>query len=136
MLDSYKEFKNSSNQLNGIKLRVEAIDEKYLKDKIMNKIKWNLELIKENAELNHENSKNEEHNKNIIIINDNIESKIEDIKLQNNQINEKSYIYIVTFNTANYNFENTQNELVLLNELLFPKEIIIHLKELIHFQKK
>lgn len=123
MLDSYKEFKNSSNQLNGIKLRVEAIDEKYLKDKIMNKIKWNLELIKENAELNHENSKNEEHNKNIIIINDNIESKIEDIKLQNNQINEKSYIYIVTFNTANYNFENTQNELVLLNELLFPKEI-------------
>ena len=119
MLDSYKEFKNSSNQLNGIKLRVEAIDEKYLKDKIMNKIKWNLELIKENAELNHENSKNEEHNKNIIIINDNIESKIEDIKLQNNQINEKSYIYIVTFNTANYNFENTQNELVLLNELLF-----------------
>ena len=59
----------------------------------------------------------------IWLIYDNIESKIGDIKLQNNQTNEKSYIYIVTFNTANYNFENTQNELVLLNELLFPKEI-------------
>ena len=47
----------------------------------------------------------------------------ENIQLNNNEKIERFYIYIVTFNTASYNFLNTKEELRLLNNLLFPKEV-------------
>ena len=131
--DNIKIIEKELNQILGEKNKVIIINRKKEIAKIINnnknifsEIKYNYEYKGDNCILEFQEKQLliiSDDNKNIIIINDNIESKIEDIKLQNNQINEKSYIYIVTFNTANYNFENTQNELVLLNELLFPKEI-------------
>ena len=55
------------------------------------------------------------------IINDNLDSKKIDSKTNIDENNLDFYLYIVTFNTANYNFDNSKEELKNLNELLFPK---------------
>ena len=136
MLNSYKEFKQTSNSLNASKVKVEAINEKNLSEKKINKSsqenKKNLELKekqneKENSNniiINEENKKDENQKENNeMIINNNSDS--ENIKLLQNidEKNKNKYLYIVTYNTANYTFENTEDENTFLGELLFPKKI-------------
>ena len=137
MLDSFNHFikERKSNLLNAKKLRVEAINEEYLKEKIINKqqieLKRSLEL-KENKGgkdiniVNNEKIKKEENesdNTNNNFINDHINKENIDLKSKINENNSKFYLYIVTFNAGSYNFDNTKNELDILNELLFPKEM-------------
>ena len=119
MLKSFQNFTTTknSNMSNAMKLRVEAINEDYLKNKIINKQKMKL---KRNLELNEKKAEKDINN-----INNNNE-----INIQNNDIincdseNKRNfYLYIVTYNTANYNFENSKEELKILNELLFPKDL-------------
>jgi len=121
MLKSFQNFTTTknSNMSNAMKLRVEAINEDYLKNKIINKqkmkLKRNLELNEKKAEkdINNINNNNEINIQNNDIIKDNCDSE-----------NKRNfYLYIVTYNTANYNFENSKEELKILNELLFPKEM-------------
>ena len=138
MLNSLKKFSKlkDSKLLKGMKFKIEAVNEEYLNMK-----RINIEKLKKNKqlELKEKNSKKEEST----IINNNI--KINEIKEEekiknaiNDKINsenisssqklieekEKFNIYIVTFNTSNYDFLNTKEELTLLNDILFPKETI------------
>ena len=131
MLKSFKNFTitKNSNMANAMKLRVEAINEEYLKNKIINKqkmeLKRNLELkvLKEKSDKKENNIINNNDNsiQNNNIINDNLDSKKIDSKTNIDENNLDFYLYIVTFNTANYNFDNSKEELKNLNELLFPK---------------
>lgn len=127
MLKSFKNFTitKNSNMANAMKLRVEAINEDYLKNKIINKqkmeLKRNLELKEKNAE--NENNNNDNNIQNNNMINDNLDQKNIDSKNEINENKMNLYLYIVTFNTANYNFENSKEELKILNELLFPKDL-------------
>ena len=136
MFDSYKNFSLNINALNTTKLRVEAIDEKYLNYKKINKNKNELKLKeKDENEENEENSNTiniintDESNKDInkdnnnIIINDNSNPEINEINLIAEENINKKYLYIVTFNAANYNFVNTKEEEASLNKILFPKEV-------------
>lgn len=123
MLKSFKNFTitKNSNMANAMKLRVEAINEDYLRNKIINKQKMEL---KRNLELKEKNAENENNNiQNNIMINDNLDQKNIDSKNEINENKMNLYLYIVTFNTANYNFENSKEELKILNELLFPKDL-------------
>ena len=137
MLSCLKKFSKlkDSKLLNSMKLRVEAVNEEYLNKKRINIEK--LEMIRK-MELKEKKIKKEENNnKNNIKINQNDEKdKISNVindnsineNIQLNQLTDKKsnsfYIYIVTFNTANYNFINNKAELNMLNELIFPKETI------------
>ena len=127
MLKSFKNFTitKNSNMANAMKLRVEAINEDYLRNKIINKqkmeLKRNLELKEKNAE--NENNNNDNNIQNNNMINDNLDQKNIDSKNEINENRMNLYLYIVTFNTANYNFENSKEELKILNELLFPKDL-------------
>ncbi len=127
MLKSFKNFTitKNSNMANAMKLRVEAINEDYLRNKIINKqkmeLKRNLELKEKNAE--NENNNNDNNIQNNNMINDNLDQKNIDSKNEINENKMNLYLYIVTFNTANYNFENSKEELKILNELLFPKDL-------------
>ena len=129
MFDSYKNFFLNTNVLNTTKLRVEAIDEKYLIDKRINKYKNELKLKEkdENDENTHTNNiiNIDENNKenNNIIINDNSNPEINEINLKAEENIDKKYLYIVTFNAANYNFVNTKEEASSLNKILFPKVV-------------
>ena len=130
MLKSFKNFTiiKNSNMANAMKLRVEAINEDYLRNKIINKqkmeLKRNLELKEKNAENENNIINNNDNNiQNNNMINDNLDPKN---IVSKNEINENKmnlYLYIVTFNTANYNFENSKEELKILNKLLFPKDL-------------
>ena len=138
MLNSLKKFSKlkDSKLLKGMKFKIEAVNEEYLNMK-----RINIEKLKKNKqlELKEKNSKKEEStitNNNIKIneikeeekiknaINDKINS--ENISSSQKLIEEKEKfnIYIVTFNTSNYDFLNTKEELTLLNDILFPKETI------------
>ena len=138
MLNSLKKFSKlkDSKLLKGMKFKIEAVNEEYLNMK-----RINIEKLKKNKqlELKEKNSKKEEStitNNNIKIneikeeekiknaINDKINS--ENISSSQKLIEEKEKfnIYIVTFNTSNYDFLNTKGELTLLNDILFPKETI------------
>ena len=138
MLNSLKKFSKlkDSKLLKGMKFKIEAVNEEYLNMK-----RINIEKLKKNKqlELKEKNSKKEEStitNNNIKIneikeeekiknaINDKINS--ENISSSKKLIEEKEKfnIYIVTFNTSNYDFLNTKEELTLLNDILFPKETI------------
>ena len=138
MLNSLKKFSKlkDSKLLKGMKFKIEAVNEEYLNMK-----RINIEKLKKNKqlELKEKNSKKEEStitNNNIKIneikeeekiknaINDKISS--ENISSSQKLIEEKEKfnIYIVTFNTSNYDFLNTKEELTLLNDILFPKETI------------
>ena len=130
MLDSYKKFCHNTNKLNINKLRVEAIDEKYLIDKKI--IKNNNEIkLKEKDESDENNDTNniDENNKDINkdnnnkIINDNPNPEINNMNLKAEENINKKYLYIVTFNAANYNFDNTKEEATSFNKILFPKEV-------------
>ncbi len=127
MLKAFKNFTitKNSNMANTMKLRVEAINEDYLRNKIINKqkmeLKRNLELKEKNAE--NENNNNDNNIQNNNMINDNLDQKNIDSKNEINENKMNLYLYIVTFNTANYNFENSKEELKILNELLFPKDL-------------
>jgi len=131
MLKSFQNFTTTknSNMSNAMKLRVEAINEDYLKNKIINKqkmkLKRNLELNEKKAEkdINNINNNNEINIQNNDIINNNCDSENIDLKNKINGNKRNFYLYIVTYNTANYNFENSKEELKILNELLFPKEM-------------
>ena len=138
MLNSLKKFSKlkDSKLLKGMKFKIEAVNEEYLNMK-----RINIEKLKKNKqlELKEKNTKKEEStitNNNIKIneikeeekiknaINDKINS--ENISSSQKLIEEKEKfnIYIVTFNTSNYDFLNTKEELTLLNDILFPKETI------------
>ena len=133
MLNSLKKFseRKNDNLLNTMKLRVEPVNEEYLNKKRINIEK--LEALKK-QELKEKLTKNE-NNDNISNVN-----KIEDEKITNVNNEDSSeenihliqkntdklnsfYIYIVTFNTANYNFVNSKEELHSLKDLLFPKDV-------------
>ena len=130
MLDSFKNFIaiRDLNLLNAMKLRAVAINEEYLIQKLNNikriELKRQMEL-KEKSDGQNINIINNEENKNDInnniIINENLDSNIEPKTL--NKPDNNFYLYIVTFNTANYTFENNSEEINILNELLFPKEV-------------
>jgi hypothetical protein len=79
MFDSYKNFSLNTNALNTTKLRVEAIDEKYLNYKKINKNKNELKLKEKD-----ENEENEENSNTINIINTDENNK--DITQDNNNI--------------------------------------------------
>ena len=136
MLNSYKEFQKSSNYLKAAKLKVEVINEKYLKGKSINIFKQgnkkNLELKEKQNEsennnniiFNEDNIKDENKKENEeIIINENSDSEGNKLLQNIDEKNKNKYLYIVTYNTANYTFENTEEEKSALSELLFPKKI-------------
>ena len=120
MVDSFKHFTFEKNfkSLNTLKLRVMPINEEYLTKKNFNiqhkELEGNIEL----KELNDENEINIiKNSKNKI--NDNLKLENSDLKNKTDENKMNFYLYIATFNTANYNFENDN----VLNELLFPNEI-------------
>ena len=138
MLNSLKKFSKlkDSKLLKGMKFKIEAVNEEYLNMK-----RINIEKLKKNKqlELKEKNSKKEEStitNNNIKIneikeeekiknaINDKINSENISSSQKLIQEKEKYNIYIVNFNTSNYDFLNTKEELTLLNDILFPKETI------------
>jgi len=138
MLNSLKKFSKlkDSKLLKGMKFKIEAVNEEYLNMK-----RINIEKLKKNKqlELKEKNSKKEEStitNNNIKINEIKEEEKIKNVindKINSENISssqklieekEKFNIYIVTFNTSNYDFLNTKEELTLLNDILFPKETI------------
>ena len=135
MLESHRNFKQNPKILNSKKLRVEAIDEKYLSDKSINKYLNEIRLNEEKEEndksnniINKEenntenNIENKEENKNEIIIENTI-SEIKNINLMTEEKINKKYLYIVTFNAANYNFESLKEEKDAINKFFFPKEV-------------
>ena len=126
---NYIKIKNN-NFLKLEKIPSEPLNEDYLNKNIFIKnkkdeIKKNLEQIEfdfgslENKSNNIKLIKNEENedNKNINI-NDIIEEQNKNSELVNNKI----FLYIVTFNVANYDIETGYSE-KLLKKLLFPEEI-------------
>ena len=124
---SFNNFLNakSSNLLNEIKLKIDAINEKYI---INNNINKNLIKNLTNEEKQSNKELNKEENKigasgNNIIINDNNETNNIDSKNKIDQNKNNLYIYIVTFNAASYNFDIDGDDLNNLNKLLFPKDI-------------
>ena len=134
MLNSYKEFNKTSNSLKTAKLKVEAINENYFKEKSINQFKQdnnkNLELKEKEKENNNNITINEENKKdenkkenNEITINKNSDSESNKLSQNIDEKNNNKYLYIVTYNTANYTFENTEDENSILGELLFPKKI-------------
>ena len=129
MLDSYKSFSQNQNSLNSQKLKVLPIDEAYLNEKRINKYKSEIKLKEEEKEKDENDDtnniiidENNKENKNIII-NENSNLEINEINLQKEENINKKYLYIVTFNAANYNFDNTKDEATSLNKILFPKEV-------------